>query len=207
MDLKALKDIPSSFSLAKRSLMICLIISLLVTGGSLYWSFMISKTFTETTFVLTEDGRAAFARRVTSSEVDSYRKPEIINHAKTFHKLFWEFDQFSYERKIGESLYLIGATGKQLYLSLKAQGHYSTIESQNLVQKLEIDSIKIDDKSVPYQGVLYGKLKVNRVYQKSESVDKMTATFDLHNVSRTEKNPHGLLIENYNVKTQVIKTN
>jgi len=205
MDLKTLKDIPSSFSLAKRALVICLLVSLTITGGSLYWAFNIGKEFTETTFVLTEDGRAAFARKIASSEIDSYRKPEIISHSRTFHKLFWEFDQFNYEKKIGKSLYLIGTTGKELYLSLKAQGHYSRIESQNLTQKLEIDSIKIEDQSLPYKGIVYGKLKVKRTYQKSESADKIIATFDLHNVSRTEKNPHGLLIENYNVRTQAIK--
>ncbi len=200
MDLKILQNIPSSFLLAKKALLICFLVSIMTVIGSLSWAFYVAKTFTKTTFIITEKGQATIAKSMTSSQIDTYRNPEIKNHIKVFHKLFWEYDQFSYERKINEALYLIGSSGKEMYLSLKAKGHFSQIQTQNLIQKITIDSIKIDEKSTPYHGVLYGELKVMRTDQKSEENNRFFASFDLYNVSRTEKNPHGLLIENYLVK-------
>jgi len=89
-----------------------------------------------------------------------------------------------------------------LYLSLKANGHFARIQSQNLVQKLDIDSIKINDKEYPYHGSVYGKLSVSRVDQKVSTQNLFYASFDLFNVARTENNPHGLLIENYLFKSK-----
>lgn len=205
MELKALKDIPSSFLLAKRALIVCVIVSLVSTVGSLCWAFMIGQSFKNSAYILNEDGSAAFAKGITNEKVDAYRKPEIINHAKTFHDLFWNIDQFNLERKIDKALYMIGESGRQMYLTLKAQGHYAKIEAQNLNQSVKIDSIHVNDKVNPYQIALYAKLLVQRTDQKSETLNDFKATFTMYNVARTENNPHGLLIENYRVNAHGIE--
>ena len=205
MDLKTLKDIPSSFILAKRSLMICLIVCIISIASSMIWAFMVSVSFRDRAFVLSKDGAAAFATGVNINEIDTYRRPEIVSHVRRFHELFWNIDQFNYEKKSNKSFYLIGDSGKQIYLSLKAQGHYAKIESQNLVQKLEIDSVQVDDQVIPYKAMVYGKLIVNRTDQKSRTLNSFKSFFDVYNVSRTENNPHGLLIENYIPRFKEIK--
>ncbi len=204
MNLQSLKDIPSSFFVVKMSLIVSLLTTVVAVVGSLFWAYTINEELAGTGFILTEDGKAAMLKGVKASEIDQYRVPEIINHAKTFHKLFWNIDQFNYERSINEALYLIGDSGKQMYLSLKAQGHFSKIDTQNLTQEIAIDSIAVNDRAIPYQCELYGMLKVKRTDQDKESVDPIVATFELHNVSRTEKNPHGLLIENYLIKSNTV---
>ncbi len=206
MDLKSLKDIPASFALAKRSLLFCLVVSTTVTIGSLTWAFFTTQSIRNTAYVLTKDGQAAFMQGVNISEIDSYRKPEIINHIKMFHTAFWEIDEFNYTRNIDKALYLAGSSGKQLFKTLQANGHFAKISTENLKQKIVIDSIKVNDKVSPYQGTFYGKLRVLRTDQKTESVNKIKAKFVLHNVSRTEKNPHGLLIENYHLDSRPIET-
>ncbi|OEK07365.1 hypothetical protein A8C32_18180 [Flavivirga aquatica] len=204
MDLQSLKNIPASFSLAKRSLLYCLIISVSISTGSLVWAFITTNNIKNTAFVLTKDGQAAMMTGVSLSEVDVYRKPEIMNHIKMFHKALWEIDQFNYERRINKALYLSGRSGKQLYQTLQANGHLAKIVTENLTQKIDIDSIKINEKVTPYQAQLFGKLRVSRTDQKVESVNDFRAKFVLHNVSRTNKNPHGLLIENYLLQSKPI---
>lgn len=204
MNLKSLKDIPTSFALAKKAMAICLITSLIITIGSLSWAFYVTRHFAETAYILTENGQMALAKGISSTDIDTYRTPEIKSHIYTFHRLFWNVDQFSFERNMNSALTMTGHAGKQLYLSLKAKGHFAKIKSQNLIQHLEIDSLQLDDSKTPYKAMLYGKLKISRTDQRNERVDAFSASFELHNVSRTDENPHGLLIENYDATTNAI---
>lgn len=202
MDLKSLKDIPASFALAKRALLFCLLIAVIVSIGSLLWAYVTINTMKNTAFVITQQGQAALIHSASMSTIDAYRKPEIVNHIKMFHKYFWEIDQFNYERRIDNALYLAGESGKRLYQRLEASGHFANLKTENLIQKLEIDSIKVNDKVIPYQGEFYGKLRILRTDQKVESVNKLRATFVLYNVARIDRNPHGLLIENYSMESK-----
>lgn len=204
MDLKSLKDIPASFALAKRSLLYSLIVCMLISIGSLVWAFVTTNNIKNTAFVLTKDGQAAMMEGISLNEVDVYRKPEIINHIKMFHESFWEVDQFNYKRRIDRALYLSGRSGKQLFKTLQANGHLAKLVTENLTQKIDIDSIKVNDKVTPYKAQFYGKLRVSRTDQKVESINEFRASFILHNVARTNKNPHGLLIENYLLKSKPI---
>ncbi|MBQ4820584.1 hypothetical protein [Aquimarina sp. MMG016] len=204
MELKTLKDIPTSFALAKRAVFLCLIVSVIVSAGSLTWAFFTAQSMRKTAYILTEDGQAALVQGIYGGEIDAYRKPEIMNHIKMFHTSFWEVDQFNYKRKVDQALYLAGRSGKQLYKTLEANGHFAKLSTENLRQKIVIDSIKVNDKSSPYQGRFYGKLRVLRTDQKTESVNEIRAKFVLYNVSRTNKNPHGLLIENYDLDSRPV---
>lgn len=204
MDLQSLKNIPASFALAKKALFYGLIVSLLMSTGSLVWAFVTTKAIRNTAYILTEDGQAALIKGVSVNEIDVYRKPEILNHIRMFHKSFWEIDQFNFERRINKALYLSGRSGKQLYKTLQANGHLAKLVTENLTQKIEIDSIKVNDQVIPYEARLYGKLKVSRTDQKVESVNEFRAKFVLHNVARTNQNPHGLLIENYLLQSKPV---
>ncbi len=205
MNLKSLKDIPTSFALAKKAMAISLITSLIITIGSLSWAFYVTRHFAETAYILTENGQMALAKGISSTDVDLYRSPEIKSHIYTFHRLFWNIDQFVQERNMNRALTMTGHSGKQLYLTLKAKGHFSKIKNQNLVQHLQIDSVQVDDRQKPYKAAVYGQLKISRTDQRNERIDKFTAFFDLHNVARTDDNPHGLLIENYDASTVEIE--
>jgi len=203
MDLKKLREIPSTYSLVKKALFLSFFITIIAIVSSSVWAVYVSKVFTKKIYVITEKGQAAIANSMNNDQdYENYRLPEIKNHIKVFHRLFFGYDQFSYDKNINEALYLIGNSGKELYLSLKANGHFARIQSQNLVQKLEIDSIKVNDKEYPYHASVYGKLNVSRVDQNVSTKNLFYASFDLYNVARTENNPHGLLIENYLFKSE-----
>ncbi len=205
MDLQSLKNIPANFVLAKRALLFCLIISLFTSIATFVWAYITINNIKNNAFVLTEQGQAALMKVVPLREIDAYRKPEIINHIKMFHKAFWEVDQFNYERRIDNALNLSGTSGKRLFQTLLASGHFAKLATENLIQKLEIDSINVNDQVSPYTANFFGKLRVLRTDQKAESINKFSASFVLYNVARTNKNPHGLLIENYHLEAKEIK--
>ncbi|UOB16653.1 hypothetical protein [Abyssalbus ytuae] len=197
MNLKSLKDIPATFSIVKKALYICLGLSLCISIGSMIWSYSLCTAYLNTTYIVTNEGKAIMLNSANKYKVDQFRKPEIINHIKEFHKLFFEIDQFDYEKKVNRSLHLIGNSGKDLYLTLKAKRYYSNIVSNNLEHELIIDSIYVNHTTYPYRGEFYGKVIIKRTDQKLENTQKLYSSFELKNVARTEENPHGLLIENY----------
>lgn len=204
MNLNSLKDIPTSFSLAKKAIVMCIAVSTVVCLGSLSWAFYVTTNFAETAYILTDNGQMALAKGISTADVEAFREPEIKNHINMFHHLFWDFDQYSLEHNMDRALHLIGNSGKELYLTLKAKGHFSKIKTQNLVQTLTIDSLKLNTTMSPAKAAVYGKLKIKRTDQYKEKTDQFTAFFDLHTVLRTDENPHGLLIENYDVQTTPI---
>ncbi len=154
----------------------------------------------KTIYAVKEDGNVFKLESISNNDSGRYKKIEITNHIKIFHKLFYGIDQFSYEKKINESLYLIGNTGKDLYKTLKYKKHYSNMVANNLVHTLEIDSIKVDESRYPYRGEFFGKINIERSDSKKEQINKLHAVFTLQDVARNLNNPHGLLIENYIVK-------
>lgn len=197
MELRKIKDIPSSFALAKRSMLVVTIFCFLISFGSLFWAFKTTTELREKVFILSSDGSAIMAKGMTNKKLLSYRLPEIKSHLKSFHNLFWSIDQFNYRNNLNQSFSLIGDSGKALYARLNAEGHFSKIVNQNLTQTILIDSITINDKSYPYQGSVHGKLEVKREDQQTKSTSNFKSNCVLINVARTEENPHGLLIKNY----------
>ncbi len=200
MELNSLKNIPDTFSFVRKALLVSCIISLISILGSVGTSIFISQKYMKTIYAVKEDGNAFKLESISNNDSGRYKKIEITNHIKVFHKLFYEIDQFSYEKRINESLYLIGNTGKDLYKTLKYKEHYSNIVANNLVHKLEIDSIKVDESRYPYRGEFFGKINIERTDSKKEQINQLHAVFTLQDVSRNLNNPHGLLIENYIVK-------
>jgi len=200
MELDSLKNIPKTFNFIKTALFASFVLCILLSAGSMFMSYQISNKYINTTYLLTNDGKAVLINSINKYEVDQHRKPEIINHIKKFHKLFFEIDQFNYEQRIDKSLNLIGNSGKEIYLTRKHGGKYAELVSNNHEHYVQIDSIKVDDSNHPYTGQFYGKVIIRRTDGELKRVNKLSASFILKNVARSENNPHGLLIENYKTR-------
>jgi conjugative transposon TraK protein len=203
MNLKTLKNIPESFQLAKYALIVCFTTSIFISIGSLVWAFSLTNKFQEKAIVISEQGAAVMGKTINANELLKDREKEINSHIKNFHRLYWTVDQYNYNDKINKSLYLIGQTGKDLYLYMKSKGDFSKLVSQNLKQKLKVDSIIVNDAVYPYTAALYGTLEINRSDQISGTKQPFNSNMILQNVMRTYENPHGLIIENYAAKTSL----
>ncbi len=195
MEIKSLKNIPQTLKIVKIALVVTLVSSMCISVGCLIWTYKMSDKFLNSNFIITEDGKAVLVKSVGLRE-NNYRKPEIINHIKIFHKLFFEVDQYDYESRINESLSLIGNSGRDLYKTLQVNGFFSTMVVNNLEHSILIDSISVDDSRLPYTGRFYGKVVVKRTDQELQKVQPLNTSCVLREVIRSVNNPHGLLIEN-----------
>jgi conjugative transposon TraK protein len=92
-------------------------------------------------------------------------------------------------------LYLADNTAKRVYDDLKESGYYSGIISGNISQGIIIDSIQISVASYPYYFRCYAQQQIVR--PTSILTRSLVTEGNLRNVSRSDNNPHGFLIERW----------
>jgi len=123
---------------------------------------------------------------------------EARDHVKTFHRFFFTLDPDDkvIKTNITKALYLADDSAKRIYDDLKENNFYSGIISGNISQTIQIDSVSIDIREYPYRFRCYARQSIIR----TTSILKRSLLTEgaLRNVSRSDNNPHGFLIERFN---------
>jgi hypothetical protein len=119
---------------------------------------------------------------------------EARNHVKTFCENMFGWDKDSYKNHLEYALNLIDHTdGLKLFNTLKASQVYENLVSTSAKVTITMDSILLNMKSLPIQGLFY----CTQNWQSPGGVQnqKIKAHFELISVSRAELNPYGLEIQ------------
>lgn len=122
---------------------------------------------------------------------------EARDHVKMFHHYFFTLDPDDkvIQSNINKALYLADASAKQQYDNLKENNYYTNIISGNISQTIETDSITINTDIYPYHFHYVGQQKIVR--PTTIVTRNLIAEGYLRNVSRSDNNPHGFLIEKW----------
>jgi len=132
---------------------------------------------------------------------------EAKDHIKSFHQYFFSLDPDDkvIQQNITKALYLADASAKRAYDNLKENGYYSNVIAGNISQQISIDSISVDINQYPYSFRCYATEKIIR---STSIVDRSLVTIGyLRNVSRSDNNSHGFLIERWEtLENKDIKT-
>ena len=186
---------------------VLLIISLGITGLSAY-VFTLSVKMVETSkqkiYVLDNGKSLLVALRENISE---NRDAEAKDHVKRFHELFFtlEPDKEYIEKNVKEALYLADRSAMEQYQSFKENNVYNQVIASDISMTLTTDSISLDFSTYPYRFSFYGKQKIVRT--SNITIRNLETTGKLRNISRTDNNPHGFLMENWRiVQNQDIET-
>ena len=83
------------------------------------------------------------------------------------------------------------------YGDLAEQGYYNRIISGNVSQRIEIDSVKCDFNTYPYDVMTYARLFIIR--EKSVTERSLVTHGRLRNSTRSDNNPHGFILEGFHV--------
>lgn len=122
---------------------------------------------------------------------------EAKDHVKTFHQHFFSLDPDDQVIKtnVSKALYLADGSAKSQYDNLKEKGYYSQLISANISQMINVDSIQLDLDQYPYFFRCYATQELIR---STSATTRMLITEGyLRNVSRSDNNPHGFLIERW----------
>lgn len=189
-----MKNIDSAFRYVRSFTIVVIISSVVVTLFVLYKSFKSIDRMQDRIYILA-NGKALEA---FSSDRKDNIPVEARDHVKTFHRFFFSLDPDDkvIKSNLSKALYLADDSAKRIYDDLKENGYYSGIISGNISQGIQIDSINIDINEYPYHFKCYAKQNIIRTT--SILVRSLVTEGNLRNVSRSDNNPHGFLIERWN---------
>lgn len=200
---KKMKNIDTAFQHVRGFTMLVIVGSVLICCFALYKSFSLVSQMQGKVYILA-NGKALEA--YASDRKDNI-PVEAKDHVKTFHQLFFTLDPDDkvIKTNLTKALYLADASAKREYDNLKENGYYSGIISGNISQTIKVDSISIDIDQYPYRFRCYAKQSIIRT---TSIVSRSLITEGaLRNVSRSDNNPHGFLIERWNtIENRDIKT-
>jgi len=200
---KKMKNIDTAFRHVRGFTMLVIAGCVLICCFALYKSFSLVSQMQGKVYILA-NGKALEA--YASDRKDNI-PVEARDHVKTFHHLFFTLDPDDkvIKTNLTKALYLADASAKREYDNLKENGYYSGIISGNISQTIKVDSISIDIDQYPYRFRCYATQSIIRT---TSIVSRSLITEGaLRNVSRSDNNPHGFLIERWNtIENRDIKT-
>mgnify|MGYP001603635278 CR=1 FL=1 len=122
---------------------------------------------------------------------------EIRDHVKVFHHYFFTLDpdDKQIQASIIQALYLADGSAKTAYDNLKEAGYYNNIVSGNISQQIQVDSVQVDINQYPFYFKCFATEKLIR--STSMITRSLVTQGYLRNVSRSDNNPHGFLIEKW----------
>ena len=197
------KNIDRAFKHIKYFSLLVIIVSAFLSAFVMYNSYKLASQTQEKIYILA-NGKALEA--YSSNRKDNI-PVEIRDHVRMFHHYFFTLDpdEKVIESNITKALYLADGSAKKQYDNLKENSYYSNIMSGNISQEVDVDSVYVDINRYPYYFRCYGTQKIIRP---TTIVNRNLVTEGfLRNVSRSDNNPHGFLIEKWvTLENKDIKT-
>lgn len=192
--MRQLFDIQQKFRWTVYVLLITTILSIGFGAYSYLMALQLAERSRQKIYVLDNGQSLLLALR---SDISENREAEARNHVKRFHELFFtlEPDNEYIESNIREALYLADQSAIKQYRSFKESNLYNRLIASNVSMTLKTDSVRVDFSSYPYQFHYYGRQKIVR--QSNTTIRQLITKGWLRNISRTDNNTHGFLIENW----------
>lgn len=189
------KNIDSAFKHIKTFSIFLILFCTLVSGFAIYKSYEMVGSMQERIYILA-NGKALEA---FSAERKDNVQVEAKDHIKMFHHWFFTLDPDDkvIQANISKAMDLADESAKKQYDNLKEKGYYNNLISANISQEISIDSIALDINQYPFVFHCYATQKLIR--STSTVTRKLISQGYLRNVSRSDNNPHGFLIQQWEI--------
>lgn len=194
--MKNLENINKSFKTARLTLIIIVVLSLVLNGYVVYTTLDMVGKEREKIYVLDNGNTLQLALSKNSA---ANRVFELKNHLKMFHNLFFDLDPDpnAIKIQIKNALNLIDNSGKLKNSIREENMFYHKLVDGNMSSKIHVDSINVYMKEKPYRAVYFAKQKIIR--QSKVVFKNLITSCSFREVKRSDDNPHGFLIENYEI--------
>ncbi|WP_374163822.1 conjugative transposon protein TraK [Arcticibacter sp. MXS-1] len=188
-----LKNIDTAFRHVRTFSIIMVLVCMLISGFSLVKSYQAITTAHSRIYIL---ANGKILEAIAAERKDNIQV-EAKDHVKTFHEYFFSLDPDDkvIEGNISKAIYLADGSAKSQYDNLKENGYYSNLISANISQEIQVDSVQLDVNQYPYFFRCFATQKLIRATSTATRI-LITEGF-LRNVSRSDNNPHGFLIERW----------
>lgn len=188
-----MKNIDTAFRYIRLFTVVIIAGCFLLCGFVLYKSYQLAAITQSKVYVLA-NGKALEA---LAGERKDNIPVEARDHISMFHHYFFTLDPDDkvIQGNITKAFYLADGSAKRQYENLKESGYYSNIIAGNISQRISIDSILLRTETYPYYFQCYATQQIIRT---TSIVSRSLLTEGyLRNVSRSDNNSHGFLIERW----------
>lgn len=201
--LQQLKNIDTAFRHIRLFSFIVLAACVVISCYSVYSSIAFVQASQERIYILSNEK----ALEAWSAQRKDNIPVEARDHVKMFHHYFFTLhpDDKVIQANITKALYLADQSAKLQYDNLKENRYYSNVISGNISQEIVIDSVRIDVTDYPFSFRCYAHQRLIRTT--SIVTRSLITEGQIRNVSRSDNNPHGFLIERWTtLENKDIKT-
>ncbi|RYF70337.1 MAG: conjugative transposon protein TraK [Cytophagaceae bacterium] len=191
---KSLRNLETSYRNIRIFSFVMLGAFCIITLSALSFAYKV-KTDSESRVYIVEQGKSLIA--ALRNDVRENRPVEGRDHISRFHELFFTLDPDSkaIEEHIKEALPYGDESVERLYLDTKEKGYYSDLIQASASQEIQVDSVQLDMTQYPYAFRTFARQQIIRLT--NITTRKLVSTGYLRNVSRSDINPHGFLIEKF----------
>lgn len=196
MKFKSLENIESGFKHLRSFSIVFLVACAFISGYAVWKSYDFAEAQRQKIYVLDEGKSLMLA---LSQDLSQNRPVEAREHVRRFHELFFTLapDKAAIEDNIRRALFLSDKTAFGHYRDLVEKGYYNRIISGNISQRIVVDSIVCNFETYPYDVSTYAQQFIIR--EKSVTRRKLITHSRLRNSVRSDNNPHGFILEGFNV--------
>ena len=188
------KDIEKSFKGLNRLALLCVSLSFafsLVVGLS---ALNYAEKQREKIYVL-DQGKSLLLALQTDAVMS--KELEIKDHVSRFHELMFTLSpqKKTIQENLDRAFNLADKSAYEYSQDLAEKGYYSRLVSANISQQMIVDSVVFQGNGYPYQVKTFARQYVIRESTMSEYT--FVSSCQVLNASRSDVNPHGLIIEKF----------
>ena len=196
MEFKSLKNIESNFRLIRICCALFAGLCTAVAVASVGFSYAFAERQRQKIYVL-DGGRSLMV--ALSQDLSQNRPVEAREHVRRFHELFFTLppDKAAIESNVGRALQMADRSALSYYKVLQEKGFFNRLIAGNVSQMVKVDSIRCDFDRYPYEVTTYARQRILRESTVTER--SLVTACRLVNVSRSDNNPQGFMIENLNI--------
>lgn len=196
MEFKILRNIENSFKQLRLFSFLFAGLCLAVTAFAVWKSYEFAEKQRQKIYVL-DNGKSLMVALSQDAKIN--RPVEAREHIKRFHELFFTLapDKSAIENNMKRAFLLSDKSTFNYYKDLQEKGYYNQIISGNVLQRLEIDSIRCNFDRYPYAVQTYGRQYITRSSSITER--SLVTSCILINSVRSDTNPQGFIIEKFTV--------
>ncbi len=188
------KDIEKSFKRLNRLTLVCVCLSFIFSLVVGLAALNYAERQREKIYVL-DQGKSLLLALQTDAVMS--KELEIKDHVSRFHELMFTLSpqKKTIQENLDRAFNLADKSAYEYSQDLAEKGYYSRLVSANISQQMIVDSVVFQGNGYPYQVKTFARQYVIRESTMSEYA--FVSSCQVLNASRSDVNPHGLIIEKF----------
>jgi len=197
MQFKSLLNIETSFRQLRLFAIVFACLCAGITIAGVWCAYDFAEKQRQKIYVL-DNGKSLML--ALSQDLSQNRPVEAREHVRRFHELFFTLapEKSAIEGNISRALALADKSAFNYYKDLSEKGYYNRLLSGNIIQNIQVDSIVCTFERYPYPVTTYARQTIIR--ESNITQRSLVTTCRLMNSSRSDGNPHGFMIEAFEVR-------